>query len=229
MTRRARPTRAGRARVPTVAQRLRRGPRIPDAVITRLQMALEEDFADQGVLLTRDAEEDEDEPPEVGPRFRGLLAGALLGIWSAARRGVVGALTGEPSAIAGQQPRPSVRAEQEWLELAVSTVNAAVRRARRIASAWLLAARTAIGNLVVGMFSRLIQRISRATGVTRYIWTTQRDSRVRAMHVLLEGTVQRWDRPPISGSEGFRGHPGEPAGCRCVPWPLQPGLRVLSG
>ena len=46
-------------------------------------------------------------------------------------------------------------------------------------------------------------------GVTRYVWRTARDNRVREEHEALEGEIFSWNNPPSEG------HPGEPVNCRC--------------
>ena len=46
-------------------------------------------------------------------------------------------------------------------------------------------------------------------GVTRYVWRTARDNRVREEHEALEGESFTWSDPPSEG------HPGEPVNCRC--------------
>ena len=46
-------------------------------------------------------------------------------------------------------------------------------------------------------------------GVTRYVWRTARDNRVREEHEALEGESFSWNNPPSEG------HPGEPVNCRC--------------
>lgn len=48
-------------------------------------------------------------------------------------------------------------------------------------------------------------------GLTKYIWRTKKDDRVRPEHREREGDIFSWDDPP----EG--GHPGEDYNCRCVP------------
>lgn len=45
-------------------------------------------------------------------------------------------------------------------------------------------------------------------GIDEYIWRTSRDERVRESHRRLEGTTQRWNKPPIVSSGGRREHPG---------------------
>lgn len=43
---------------------------------------------------------------------------------------------------------------------------------------------------------------------------------VRYYHGILDGTRQRWDRPPITTKDGKRNHPGEDFNCRCFPMPI---------
>lgn len=89
------------------------------------------------------------------------------------------------------------------------------------ALAALRAGAAAIASAVMREHTRLVQWFARRAGADRYIWTTMRDSRVRALHVELEGTVQHWDAPPLAGLPNFFGHPGEAAGpCRCQAWPI---------
>lgn len=58
-----------------------------------------------------------------------------------------------------------------------------------------------------------------AEGRPYYMWITKGDGSVRPLHRELDKTIQRWDNPPIAGN-GFRGHPGEAANCRCEAIPL---------
>jgi SPP1 gp7 family putative phage head morphogenesis protein len=46
-------------------------------------------------------------------------------------------------------------------------------------------------------------------GVTRYVWRTVRDNRVREEHEVLDGDSFEWGAPPSEG------HPGEAVNCRC--------------
>lgn len=57
-------------------------------------------------------------------------------------------------------------------------------------------------------------------GVTRYVWSSSRDERVRPMHKDLEGTTQAWDSPPVTNVRGDRNHPGGDFQCRCVAIPI---------
>lgn len=73
-----------------------------------------------------------------------------------------------------------------------------------------------------------------AVGVTEYRWRTSRDSRVRGSnggttfgpdsgatgHAVLEGTIQRWDDPPVTNPRGDKNHPGQDVQCRCTAEPV---------
>ena len=50
-------------------------------------------------------------------------------------------------------------------------------------------------------------------GIERYQWRGVLDQRERASHIAMEGSVQRWDSPPLV--EGENVHPGEAIRCRC--------------
>lgn len=53
-------------------------------------------------------------------------------------------------------------------------------------------------------------------GITEYTWSTSRDERVRPGHRELQGTVQKWSKPPITNPKtGGRAHPGGDPRCRC--------------
>lgn len=65
-------------------------------------------------------------------------------------------------------------------------------------------------------------------GVSRYVWSTSGDSRVRDCHKALDGKVFSWDDPPEMWYDtkgrgrvytGRRCHPGEDYCCRCVAIP----------
>ena len=51
-------------------------------------------------------------------------------------------------------------------------------------------------------------------GVTRYIWRTPQDERVRKQHRKHNGFTYGWDKPP------YDGHPGQPIRCRCFADPV---------
>lgn len=59
-----------------------------------------------------------------------------------------------------------------------------------------------------------------AAGITRYVWSTSRDERVREMHSDLEGTIHAWTDPPVTNPQGDRNAPGEDYQCRCVAVPV---------
>jgi SPP1 gp7 family putative phage head morphogenesis protein len=61
--------------------------------------------------------------------------------------------------------------------------------------------------------SAIMQARAQFVGADQYIWRTVRDSRVRAEHRRLEGTVHRWDDPPVAETRGDRHHPGEFPNC----------------
>lgn len=57
-------------------------------------------------------------------------------------------------------------------------------------------------------------------GVTTYVWRTMNDERVRKDHAKLDGTIHRWDEPPIVDSRtGRRRNPGGDYQCRCYAEP----------
>ena len=73
--------------------------------------------------------------------------------------------------------------------------------------------------------SLLVSKFREATykeaGVPAYQWSTSSDHRVRDSHKDLNGTIHRWDSPPIVDPvKGRRAHPGEDFGCRCVAIPI---------
>lgn len=51
-------------------------------------------------------------------------------------------------------------------------------------------------------------------GVSRYVWRTSLDERVRAEHSARNGMIFEWDAPPSDG------HPGEAINCRCYAEPV---------
>jgi SPP1 gp7 family putative phage head morphogenesis protein len=61
-------------------------------------------------------------------------------------------------------------------------------------------------------------------GVTRYVWRTSRDERVRPDHARLDGHTFSWDEPPVTVTTGKRAgetnHPGQDIQCRCHPEPV---------
>lgn len=61
---------------------------------------------------------------------------------------------------------------------------------------------------------QVTQERQKNLGVSKYIWRTSLDERVRDSHRELEGTTQSWDDPPSVG------HPGEDYNCRCTAEPV---------
>lgn len=64
-------------------------------------------------------------------------------------------------------------------------------------------------------------------GITKYIWRTSGDERVRESHVALDGTTQSWDNPPVISDDGRTGHPGDDYQCRCTADPILPEFEDL--
>lgn len=81
-----------------------------------------------------------------------------------------------------------------------------------------LIARDQMGKL----FSNLAQARQEDIGVTRYRWSTARDSRVRDRHAAREGKEYYWKRPPAGG------HPGEDINCRCVAEPVLASSKIVQ-
>lgn len=60
-------------------------------------------------------------------------------------------------------------------------------------------------------------------GIDKYKWRTVVGSPlhpVRPMHKKLNGTVQRFDSPPITAPNGARNNPGQDFNCRCTAIPI---------
>jgi SPP1 gp7 family putative phage head morphogenesis protein len=80
----------------------------------------------------------------------------------------------------------------------------------------------------------------RNAGVSEYIWTTMGDSRVRSFantsgasdHKRLDGTIQKWSKPPVtvfSGKRsGERNHPGQDINCRCIARPVYDAITGID-
>jgi len=66
-------------------------------------------------------------------------------------------------------------------------------------------------------------------GVSRFVWRTSNDNRVRASHADLEGETFSWDDPPeVDGEEDVT--PGKPINCRCQAEPvLDDVIEQLTG
>lgn len=72
--------------------------------------------------------------------------------------------------------------------------------------------------------SRLLRLRYEGQGLKRYRWRTVQDPSVRDRHRELEGTVQRFSRPPVTVTSGKRAgernNPGEDIQCRCFAEPI---------
>lgn len=64
------------------------------------------------------------------------------------------------------------------------------------------------------IYSDVTKRRQQNAGVSKYIWRTSRDARVRDSHEELEGKTFSWDAPPSVG------HPGQDYLCRCTAEPI---------
>jgi SPP1 gp7 family putative phage head morphogenesis protein len=66
-------------------------------------------------------------------------------------------------------------------------------------------------------------------GITRYVWSTSKDERVRPMHSALEGRVFKYsDEPPVTNEKGDRNRPGQDYQCRCVALAILDDLPVKA-
>jgi SPP1 gp7 family putative phage head morphogenesis protein len=82
---------------------------------------------------------------------------------------------------------------------------------------------TLIARTEVGRTSTEFTRVrAERLGSTHFVWRSARDRDVRKIHKALEGTVHRWDDPPVAGENGERALPGAIYNCRCWPEPILP-------
>lgn len=70
--------------------------------------------------------------------------------------------------------------------------------------------------------AQITQETHLSVGVTEYVWSTSRDSRVRDGHRELDKTRHSYSEPPQVDDSGRRAHPGEDYQCRCVAIPVLP-------
>ncbi len=63
---------------------------------------------------------------------------------------------------------------------------------------------------------------AKASGIVEYTWRSTHDNACRPMHRDLDGTVHRYDDPPITNEAGDRNNPGEDYNCRCQAEPKPP-------
>ena len=69
------------------------------------------------------------------------------------------------------------------------------------------------------MMSTFQENRFKDAGVTKYRWSTSKDSRVRDLHEDLDGKIFTWNEAVID-EHGNRGNPGEAFGCRCIAIPI---------
>ena len=74
------------------------------------------------------------------------------------------------------------------------------------------------------MSGEITQRRQTDAGVEAYTWRASGDERVRPAHADLDGTVQRWDDPPVTNDAGDTNAPGGDYQCRCTADPLLAGI-----
>lgn len=71
------------------------------------------------------------------------------------------------------------------------------------------------------LYGQIQEARQTSAGITKYVWTTSLDERVRPDHAELDGTVQEWANPPIADKRtGTRAHPGIFFQCRCTAVPV---------
>jgi SPP1 gp7 family putative phage head morphogenesis protein len=75
---------------------------------------------------------------------------------------------------------------------------------------------------VLKLNGNIAQATQTAIGIETYEWVTAGDDDVRETHEELNGTIQRWDTPPIVSDDGRQEHPGGDYNCRCVPLAIIP-------
>ncbi len=97
------------------------------------------------------------------------------------------------------------------------------RRERATATQERLARRTVTQTQATA--SKVVQT---SLGIELYAWVSQRDARVRPLHVKLDGESRggkffNWSSPDTHGE----GNPGDPYGCRCVAVPVVNGKPIV--
>lgn len=65
---------------------------------------------------------------------------------------------------------------------------------------------------------QLTQLRQNQNGISKYVWVTAGDERVRPTHAANEGRTFSWDDPPATGN------PGDDYNCRCIASPVLEGL-----
>lgn len=101
-----------------------------------------------------------------------------------------------------------LRAEQVAAEI-YETGGVALSRAKLIA-------RTETGRAATTLQAARAQH----AGSQTFEWVTAGDYDVRPSHKRLNGTVHRWDTPPVCDAPDIRGLPGTTFNCRCFSRPI---------
>lgn len=102
---------------------------------------------------------------------------------------------------------------RQWREQGVPT-KIPIRRTRKDGTPVMLSAEKHVRLIARDQVSKLNGQLNRArqvaAGISRFVWLTQRDPRVRDAHAELQGRVFGWE----DGAPGV-GIPGQPIQCRC--------------
>lgn len=217
----ARRARAGRApRMPGHELRATRGPQPPDAIVHRLQQIAREavragtleslrvPLLEAATEVARDARREvlrtlspERSTREQLTRSRGQLREATRAADYVQR--VVGAvrriIADVPRADAEEAPRDTIAIAADRAESEIRAQTQAFH-------------------------AEEVEQVSRAAGLTKYVWTTQLDEIVRPGHAELEGSIQLWSERPVTDEAYDRhAHPGEDKNCRCQAFPWDDG------
>lgn len=243
-----RPRARRRPRIPPAAVRATRGPQPPDAIIAGLQELIRSEFATVVLpRVLAEFERSRTDRTDALPNFTALsglfsarirtaVRSAAGAIAQAARAGISRAVKPERSTRIPVVLPDAGRREAGYVERVESSVNgsrlvAVLKEAVRaggetirgdIERAVQSAANSAANSVKAetnALHAEYTESYSKAAGLTKYVWTSQLDEIVRPGHARLEGTVQLWSAPPVTGDDGHRAHPGEDRFCRCVAFP----------
>jgi SPP1 gp7 family putative phage head morphogenesis protein len=78
-----------------------------------------------------------------------------------------------------------------------------------------------IANDQIGkLYGQLNESRMSELGITRFVWRTVEDNRVRDSHSALDGQTFAWDDPPEDYKTGEKVIPGEAVNCRCIADPV---------
>lgn len=146
--------------------------------------------------------------PELSRRRSRALAGETV----KSIRGIAGLLARSLAPLVGRSVKEGLRGEAFAKEIA-----------RRLKVTTKQAERIAVGQ-VIRVNSAITQERHTELGIEEYTWRAVDDGNARAWHKALNGTVQRYDSPPMGGGGGPKdhGHPGSADVCRCQAIPIIP-------